>query len=133
MKLLAKKEAEKSIKKSNEELLGSNLRLRQLEKNVLSRLNTAKLDYEPEKMKALKDFEEFVADLSQKKSKLLEEMHAYNKLIQERKDIYYGLIEKQDLLEEKIYQMNEENRKLDLRETFIRDLEQRVNQKANGL
>lgn len=129
MKLLTHKEAQIGIKKSNEELLDTNIRLREMEKQVIKRLNEAKLDYEPEKLKALKDFEQFVADLNQKKSKLLEELNAYNKLIEERKDLYYGLVSKQDLLDEKVHQVAEANKKLDLREAFIVDLEKRIRDK----
>ena len=123
MKLLTRKEADTSIKKSNDELLGTNIRLREMEKQVIIRLNEAKLDYSPEKMKALKDFEQFVADLNEKKSKLLQELNAYEKLIEERKEVYYGLIERQDALMEKSYHINEQNKKLDLREAFVIDLE----------
>ena len=129
MKLLTRKEADISIKKSNEDLIGTNIRLREMEKQVIKRLNEAKLNYEPEKLKALKDFEQFVSDITLKKSKLLEELNAYNKLIEERKDIYYGLIEKSDLLDEKVYQVAEANKKLDLREAFIVDLERKIREK----
>lgn len=125
MKLLSRKEAEIGIKKSNEELLGTNVRLREMEKQVLRRLNEAKLNYDPEKVKALKDFEQFIADLNEKKSKALQELNAYNKLIEERKEIYYGLVEKADEVDERLLQIKEANRKLDLREAFIVDLEKK--------
>lgn len=125
MKLLNPTEAKMSIKKQNEDLLGSNLRLREIEKQVLKRLNEAKLDYEPEKIKALKDFEQFVADLNEKKSRLLKDINAYEKLIEERKDIYYGLVEKADKLLEEEYKIKEAHKKLDLRESFIVDLEKK--------
>lgn len=129
MKLLAKKDAQIGIKKSNEELLNTNIRLREIEKNYLKRLNEAKLNYDPEKVKALKDFEQFVADLNERKSKLLEELNAYNKLIEERKDVYYGLIEKQDEVEEKMHEIKEANKKLGLREAFVVDLERKWREK----
>ena len=129
MKLLERKDAQIGIKKSNEELLGSNIRLREMEKQVIKRLNEARLNYDPEKVKALKDFEQFVADLNGKKSKLLQELTAYNKLIEERKEIYYGLVERQDEVEEKLYQVKEANKKLDLREAFVVDLERRIREK----
>lgn len=125
MKLLAKSEAKASIKKDNEELIGTNIRLREMEKKALDRLNNAKANYDPEKTQALKDFEQFTADLNEKKSRLLSELRAYDKLIEDRKEIYYGLIEKQDVLEEKLYLMGEKNKKLDLREAFITDLEKK--------
>ena len=129
MKLLSRKEATIGLKKENDNLIGSNLRLREMEKQVIKRLNEAKLDYSPNKMKALKDFEQFTADLMEKKSKLLKELNAYDKLIEERKEIYYGLIQKQDLLDEKVYQVAEANKKLDLREAFVADLEKRIREK----
>jgi hypothetical protein len=129
MKLLAKKEARTRIAKSNEALFDNVLRLRQVEKDLLHRLNTAKTNYDPEKVKALKDFEQFVSELNQKKSALLKDLNAYEKLIEDRKEIYYGLIEKQDLLEEKRHQVEEAHRKLDLRESFIVDLERRIREK----
>lgn len=129
MKLLARKEAQIGLRKENETLLDTNIRLRQAERNVLERLNSAKENYDPEKMKALKDFEIFVSDINDKKSKLLEELNAYGKLIEERKEIYYGLIQKQDLLDEKLHQVAEENKKLDLREAFVVDLEKKFREK----
>ena len=129
MKLLSKSEATLGLKKSNEDLLGSNLRLREIEKQVLKRLNEAKLDYDPEKVKALKDFEQFTADLMEKKSKLLKELNAYEKLIEERKEIFYGLVAKGDALLEEEYKIKEANKKLDLRESFITDLERKIREK----
>ena|SRR3990167_4533000 len=126
MKLLTRKEATIGLKKENDNLIGSNLRLREMEKQVLKRLNEAKTNYDPEKMKALKDFEQFTADLMEKKSKLLSELNAYEKLIEERKDIYYGLVEKADALDEQVYQVKEANRKLDLREAFVSELERKI-------
>ena len=126
MKLLTRKEATIGLKKENDNLIGSNLRLREMEKQVLKRLNEAKANYDPEKMKALKDFEQFTADLMEKKSKLLKELNAYEKLIEERKDIYYGLVSKMDLLDEKAHQVAEANKKLDLREAFVTDLERKI-------
>ena len=126
MKLLAKKDAQIGIKKSNEELLNTNIRLREIEKNYLKRLNEAKLNYDPEKVKALKDFEQFIGNINEKKSKLLEELNAYEKLIEEKKEVYYGLIEKQDEVEEKMHLLKEANKKLDLREAFVSELEKKI-------
>src|SRR3990167_1778856 len=117
MKLLTRKEATQGLKKSNDELLGTNIRLREMEKQVLKRLNEAKLDYDPEKMKALKDFEKFTSEIMEKKSLLLKELNAYDTLIAERKDIYYGLVEKADKLLEEEYKIKEAHKKLDLRES----------------
>lgn len=130
MKLLAQKDAKASIKKDNESLLESNLRLRRLEKNVLDRLNLAKLNYDPEKVKALEDFDRFCKEIQEKKSKLLAEYVQIEKMVETKKDIYYGLIEKQDVLLEEAYQMEEKHKKLDLRESFVVSLEQEFRNKT---
>lgn len=125
MKLLDKKTAQTNIKKDNEELVTTNIRLRKFYRDITSRLNTAKDNYEPEKIQKLKEFEKYCEEINIKKSRLLQELKGIENEIERKKDIYYGLIEKQDLLDEKIYQMNEQEKKLDLREGFIKTLEQK--------
>ena len=81
-------------------------------------------------MARLKDFEVFCKDLLIKKDNLLQEYNALEAEIQKKKDVYYGLIEKQDVLDEKIYQANEQEKKLNLREIFVSDLEQKFREKT---
>lgn len=125
MKLLNRTEAQSSIKKQNEELIESNIRLRTFWKDITGKLQRVKDDYEPEKMAKLKEFEQFCKDLLVKKSKLLGEMTTLQKEIDIKKEIYYGMIAKQDALDEKVYEMKEMEKKLQLRETFVLDLEER--------
>jgi len=125
MKLLSKTDAGSRIKKENEELLDTNIRLRKYEKDFLGKLNVAKKNYDPEKIQALKDFEKFVADINTKKAKLLEELVGIETVIAQRKDLYYGLIEKQDALDEKLYKLHEEEKRLELRIAYVEELEQK--------
>ena len=129
MKLLSKTEVDSSLKKENEQLIESNIRLRKFWKDITEKLNTARDNYDPQKMAKLKDFEAFCKDLLFKKEKLLQEYNALEAEIQKKKDIYYGMIEKQDLLDEKIYQVAEAHKKLELREKFVVDLEAKWKQK----
>lgn len=129
MKLLSQKDVQSSKKKENEALIETNIRLRKFYKDITDKLNVVRENYEPEKVAKLKDFEEFCKDLISKKSKLLEEFNVLERAIKEKKELYYGLIEKQDELEEKIYQVNEAHKKLDLREAFVVDLEQKWKEK----
>lgn len=125
MKLLSKSDIQSSVKKDNEELLETNLRLRKGLIGVIKNINTARTDYSSDKVRALKDFDKFVEELNQKKSNLLKELRDLTEVVEKKKDIYYGLIEKQDILEEKLYQMSERESKLDLRESFIKELEKK--------
>jgi len=132
MKLLSKKEARNRVEKENEELLEKNVRLREFHKKAIRYLNDVKEDYSDDKIKRLRDFEQFCADLQQKKHKLLIELEAVEDLIKEKKDLFYGLIEKQDALEEKIFQLQEKERKLDLRENFVEQVEEAIKEKTNA-
>lgn len=125
MKLLSKHEAQASIKKDNEELVDTNIRLRKYLKQITEKLNKIKEDYSPDKLQKLKEFEEFSADLMVKKGKLLKELSDIESAIEKKKEVYYGLIEKQDKLEEKIYQINQREAKLDIRENFLKELEKK--------
>lgn len=125
MKLLRKQEAKSRIKKENEELIETNIRLRKYYKSILKKLDTIKEDYSPEKVKKLEEFEKFCADLNKKKAKLLEGLEYVKQEIEKKKDIYYGLIGKQDQLEERIYQADEKERKLDDRELWLKELEEK--------
>ena len=131
MKLLDRKEAQSKVKKDNDDLILSNIRLRKLWQEITHKLNTIKESYEPEKLKTLQEFESFAKDILLKKSKLLEELRGIENEISSKKEIYYGLISKQDLLDEKIYQMKEQEKKLDMREAFVVDLEKKWKEKNN--
>ena len=122
--------AERSIKEDNERLIDTNIRLRKYWQDIVHKLNTVKESYEPEKTKKLEDFERFCKDLQGKKSKLLEEYTELERQIALRKDIYYNLVHRQDELAERSHEIAEENSKLTLRESFVRDLEEKWREKA---
>ena len=125
MKLLSKNEAQSSLRKDNDELLETNIRLRHFERTVTQKLNHIKETYEPEKLAKLKEFEQFCKELAVKRSKLLQELAGIEQEIVKKKEIYYGLIAKQDALDEKIFNLHEQESKLKLREAFVVDLEQK--------
>lgn len=126
MKLLSPEKAKNTIRKENEELLDSNIRLRKNLGIVISNLNTAKTNYDPEKVRALNKYKAFLRDLDEKVSKRLEELAIIEARIEQKKDVYYGFIEKQDALEERVNSANEREKKLDLREQFISGIEEKV-------
>jgi hypothetical protein len=125
MRLLSKTGVDNKIRVENDELVDRNIRLRQFERTITERLNTIKESYEPDKLAKLTEFETFCKDIEAKKQKLLRELDGIGKLIESKKEIYYGLITKQDQLEERIYQATEQEAKLKLREAFVVDLEQK--------
>ena len=129
MKLLNKISAVASLKKQNEDLIETNVRLRKYEKDIIKRLNTIKENYEPDKLKKLKEFEDFCKNLNVKKSKLLEELNVLEKTIELKKELFYGLVVKQDVVEEKLHNLIEQENKLDLRVAFVEELERRWNEK----
>lgn len=125
MKLLTPSLARSKKKLENEGLVESNIRLRKYHKDITQKLNNIKEDYEPEKLNKLREFETFCRDLDVKRETLLKELAQWQKLLADTKEIYYGYIVKADELAEKEYLIEEENKKLNLREAFISDLEQK--------
>ena len=125
MKLLDQKEAQSKVKKDNDELILSNIRLRHLWQDITIKLNTIKESYQPEKLKILQEFETFCKDIFGKKAKLLEELQGIENEIKKKKDLYFEIISKQDALDEKIHEMREHEKKLDLREAFVGELEKK--------
>lgn len=125
MKLLAKSTADAMLKKDNEELVDTNIRLRRFWQDITTRLNGVKDNYEPDKLRKLREFEAFVKDLIAKKATLLAELEGLETLIAQKKELYYGLINKQDALDLRLSEDAERKRTLDLREAFVVDLEQK--------
>lgn len=132
MKLLHKTEARSRAKLENEELIASNIRLRQYWQGITERLNNVKDNYEQDKLEKRAEFERFCQDIEVKRTKLLTELAAIQKLVNDTKEIYYGYIEKKDRLAEMEYRIQEENKKLDLREAFVVDLEEKIRNKQHA-
>lgn len=132
MKLLSKNEAGHKLQLEKDELVETNIRLREYWQSINDRLNNLKDDYEPDKLQKLKEFEEFCKKLQVKRTKLLEELSILQRGIEQKKELFYGLIEKQDRLEERLLQANEAEAKLKLRETFVVDLEQKWRMKQDA-
>jgi hypothetical protein len=125
MKLLSKTQAQSGIKRSNQKLVDEGVVLQKAYKNLVAKYNSAKDNYDPEKIAALEEFETFKADIVAKKSKLLAELNAVTEAVEAKKELYYALVEKADELTERTYQANERDKKLDLRENFVKDLEKK--------
>lgn len=126
MKLLTKDQAYSKKKTENDALIESNIRLQKREKDVLTRMNNLKSNYDPEKLKAYVEYQGYVEDLNKKKSALLAEFTKVEELLNDKKESYYLLLEREDELIEKIYLANEREKKLDLREGFIKDIEKKI-------
>lgn len=131
MRLLSQKEAKSHAKKQHDELVSTNVSLLKVQKHLIQGNNELKDNYDPEKAIKQREFERFCELLQEKKSALLAELNGINKLIEERKELYYGLVAKQDKLQEQFWQIDEANKKLDLRQKFVEDLEKKWHTKQN--
>lgn len=129
MKLLTTKEAQSQKKLENDALIESNMRLKQVEARLSSKLHSMKDNYDQDKVEKWTEYEDFVEDINNKKSVLLKELKDIQKYIEEKKEVYYGLVEKQDILEEKMHNLIEKEKKLELREAFVMDLERKWREK----
>lgn len=124
MKLLPKSEVKSRIKTDNEEMMALNTRLRKVYADLLAKINNAKTKYSRDEK--VKEYEVFCVDILQKKSALLKELKDLEEHISRKKEIIYGLIEKQDVLIEQEQINKEREAKLDLRESFITKVENKI-------
>lgn len=129
MKLLSKSESQAKVKREHDELVEKNIRLRQFWREITERLNTVKDSYESDKLVKLREFENFCKDLLVKKEKLLQELMSVEQAVKEKKELFYGLVERQDALDEKIHEMTKQEERLKLREAFVVDLETKWREK----
>lgn len=132
MRLLQKQEAEGSLKRENADLLDDNIRLRELYGKAVERFRGMKDDYSEDKLKKLKEYESFCLELNGKKTKLLKELTEIEKAVSDRKETYYGLVAKQDALQERLYQVEQRERNLDMRENFIKEIEEKQHAFIHG-
>lgn len=132
MKLLSKPDAQSKIKKANEQDLETSLRLRTLIREQRQELATLREDYEPEKIAKKAEYDTFCKEIQAKKEKLLRELSAIEQEIAAKKDLYFGLVAKQDALEERLYQTQERERKVELRENFISEIERQWSTKTTA-
>jgi len=133
MKLLDPKQAESSLKKEENELKERNHRLKTYLAGGIKRLNTLKESYEPDKEVKLKEFEAFCQALASKKSELLKDYDALENLIESKKDLYYALVERADLIEEKNIELEIKNKKMEDREKFVIESEAKLQEKWNQI
>lgn len=124
MKLLSKQEVKSKIQLNNDELLVTNSRLRKVYGELLAKINNIKVNYS--KDEKAKEFEQFCAEILHKKSALLSDVKVLEEEIEKKKEIIYGLIEKQDELQEKEFEINEREIKLNMREDFIKSIENKI-------
>lgn len=117
MKLLTKSEIKNSVRKENEQLLNDNIRLKKINQNLL------KLDFPAEKVKMMREFQQFSSDINEKKSFMFQELKKIETLIEQKKEILYGLIEKQDEIMEREAVLKEREAKVELREKFVEEID----------
>lgn len=124
MKLLSKPELKSKLHKQNEELIETNQRLRKIHQELLSNINLVKKVQSKDEV--TKEFDKFCVEIIFKKSILLKEFKDLQEEIDRKKEIMFGLVERQDKLQEEEYQLKERENKLDLREIFIKQIENKI-------
>jgi len=133
MKLLQKAEVDLKYKKQNDELIGKNNRLLGYFTKGVARLNSLKDNYDQVKVNKYNDFVDFSNHIAQQKSKLMEEVVVIEKLIKEKTETYYGLIAKQDELDEREFNMKQKANNLSMREEFVKESEEKIKLKWDKL
>ena len=117
MKLFTKTETLENLRNEKRFLEATNERLDKLVKQKQKLLNVEEFDSKIlAKQKELKSVE---GAYITKKSELLKELRSIELLIESKKEILYGLIEKQDELDERERNISEQEEKLKLQAQFV--------------
>jgi len=101
----------------------------QLEKQVRDlqiELQAVRGQLNADKSKIDKTFKEFVQDINAKKSNLLKELLEVERQLEKKKDLFYGLVEKQDTLRDREIEVSEKEENLRRREVYVRSLEGKI-------
>ena len=85
MKLLSKDEVHLNKKRDTEKLRFENNRLIKMKRKLITGYQGAKSSYDKDKVKAKEDFDKFVADLTEKKSKLLKDLKEIERHIETKR------------------------------------------------
>lgn len=124
MKLLSKPELKSRLHKENEDLIETNQRLRKIYKEWLIKLNSVKNEYSKDKER--EDFDRLCLEFGRKKSELLKELSDLQERVNGKREVVDELIEKQDEIQEREYRVKEMETKLNLRESFIKQVENKM-------
>lgn len=120
MELFKKEQINAKRKDQTRELMVKNERLIKSLRKVLDLQND--IEFDQDKAKKVKDYQVWCEDLQKKMSKELGNLKAYEKLVDDKKEEYYGLVAKRDEIEDKIMDLKEELGRLELQVAFKREL-----------
>ena len=108
-----RKDQTRELTLKNERLAGSLRKLLALQKDI---------EFDADKAKKVADYQVWCEDLQKKMSKELGNLKAYEKLVEEKKEEYYGLVAKKDEIEDRIIDLKEEQKKQELQVAFTKTI-----------
>ncbi len=120
MQLFTKETINKNRKDQTRELMLKNERLIASNRKILALQND--IDFDADKAKKVKDYQIWCDDLLKKQSRELSNLMAYKKLLEDKKEEYYKLLEVKDALEDNIITLREELDKLKIQVDFKRQI-----------
>ncbi len=106
------------LTRKNEKLIASLKKILALQKDI---------DFDADKAKKVKEYMQWCEDLQGKQSKELENLKAYQKLVEEKKEEYYKLLQAKDAIEDKITDLKEELKKLEIQVGFTKQILEKQN------
>lgn len=112
MQLFTKETINKTRKDQTRELMLKNQRLIDSNRKVLALQDD--IEFDADKAKKVKEYQVWCDDLQKKMSNELGNLKAYKKLVEDKKEEYYKVLEIKDSLEDKILTLTEEKDKLEI-------------------
>ena len=125
MKLLPQHEAKTALERQYAELRQRNTRLLDFLKGGIKRLNDLPDNHDADKQRREKEFEVFCQEINRKKSEILGELTALSRKIEEKRAVIDGIMERQDVLDEREAKLARWTQQLTDRERFIKEIEEK--------
>lgn len=120
MQLFSREQVNLKRKNETRELSLKNDRLAKSLRKVLDLQK--EVEFDQDKAKKVKDYQVWCADLQNKMDKALGTLKSYEKLVEEKKEEIYELVERKDELEDTLLDLREEQERLDFELNFKREL-----------
>jgi len=124
MKLLTKEEVNKVARQQNRELAQKNSRLVDFFQRSIKKLNNTEIDSDLQRKQY--DYDKTVQDFLERKDTMLQELMMLQRKVEEKKDILYSLIDKQDELDERERTLREKEEVIKLQAQFVDQISEKI-------
>ena len=123
MELFTPERIKSETERNNDALEIRSMYLTRMVKSLETKIRVLRGEYEAVKNETKVDFADKIL---QQKSVLLKELGEIQTKIKKANELYYGMVEKQDVLEEREYKLIQKEENLNKREEYVKMIEKKM-------